>query len=192
MNTTFCIVCCKITSNYCAKCKLVGYCSTECQREDWSRHKQCCIKRRNNAVRYADLVNHMVICITLGRGVAKLIDKARRKSAHKGFITAIIGLEILESYYKGVNPTTSKDDPIKMNFVTQDFPDDIIRSYPTIHNEVGNYDQDTEIIVCYTTKIENDSPDFEGRSTFIIYKHIILSYNVFDLNTELESTYKRL
>ncbi|KAJ7653205.1 hypothetical protein DFH06DRAFT_918405, partial [Mycena polygramma] len=30
------------TLKQCAKCELTRYCSTDCQRADWKRHKECC------------------------------------------------------------------------------------------------------------------------------------------------------
>jgi len=41
----FCFYCEKTTSNLkrCSRCHRVYYCSTECQRSDWSQHKVICL-----------------------------------------------------------------------------------------------------------------------------------------------------
>lgn len=39
-----CWVCSQIGKHKCSRCKIRRYCSTECQRSDWPRHKSECIK----------------------------------------------------------------------------------------------------------------------------------------------------
>ena len=41
-NVNRCPVCEKDAGNICGVCSVVGYCSAECQRADWSKHKQVC------------------------------------------------------------------------------------------------------------------------------------------------------
>ncbi|KAH3745397.1 hypothetical protein Pelo_13201 [Pelomyxa schiedti] len=40
-----CAVCRKISSKYCSRCHLVWYCSAECQRSHWPKHKPTCNKK---------------------------------------------------------------------------------------------------------------------------------------------------
>ena len=39
---------------FCSVCTLVGYCSAECQREDWKTHKVCCGKLKDGSIFYLD------------------------------------------------------------------------------------------------------------------------------------------
>lgn len=41
-----CNNCFKKANKICSQCKLVNYCSKECQKNDWKVHKHKCIKRR--------------------------------------------------------------------------------------------------------------------------------------------------
>jgi len=38
-----CVICKKECSNRCSKCKRMFYCGSACQRQDWARHKLCCV-----------------------------------------------------------------------------------------------------------------------------------------------------
>ncbi len=40
-----CKVCSRCSQHHCSACKLIYYCSEECQNKDWIRHKDVCIKR---------------------------------------------------------------------------------------------------------------------------------------------------
>ncbi len=42
MKNTFCILCDKPAINLCSKCKTISYCTRECQKSDWPRHKLEC------------------------------------------------------------------------------------------------------------------------------------------------------
>ena len=41
---SYCVVCEKATKNSCARCRLVYYCSRDCQAKDWPKHKSKCKK----------------------------------------------------------------------------------------------------------------------------------------------------
>lgn len=42
IKAALCAACGKKSTNICAKCRAVYYCSRECQKSDWKRHKQTC------------------------------------------------------------------------------------------------------------------------------------------------------
>lgn len=42
MSNSNCEVCGKKSTSTCGKCKLTRYCSKECQRKDWKKHKNLC------------------------------------------------------------------------------------------------------------------------------------------------------
>ncbi|CAB4426657.1 unnamed protein product [Rhizophagus irregularis] len=42
MDNKKCNVCKKPSTSYCSKCKLIYYCSKECQKKDWKEHKTSC------------------------------------------------------------------------------------------------------------------------------------------------------
>ena len=42
MTNNSCEVCSTAATNRCSKCRVVFYCSAECQKKDWKKHKNSC------------------------------------------------------------------------------------------------------------------------------------------------------
>lgn len=43
---SFCFICHVPTKNTCSQCRVINYCSLECQAKDWPRHKLTCAKNK--------------------------------------------------------------------------------------------------------------------------------------------------
>eukprot|EP01029_Cantina_marsupialis_P022317 TRINITY_DN543_c2_g1_i1.p1 TRINITY_DN543_c2_g1~~TRINITY_DN543_c2_g1_i1.p1 ORF type:complete len:702 (-),score=85.29 TRINITY_DN543_c2_g1_i1:184-2289(-) len=101
MDLNLCFNCSEIAKNKCSRCKLVKYCSTQCQKQHWTIHKQFCGLIKNNGkvlINSCPILNSekpsrqdFVVKELLGEGNFSKVFKVHCK--HTGFVFAMKQLE---------------------------------------------------------------------------------------------------
>lgn len=72
---------------YCSRCEMVLYCSRECQKTDWKRHKKDCAKLATEEAKAKDMRNtHPSINLMLMESMKKVLGDMFFKAMDEGEI----------------------------------------------------------------------------------------------------------